>query len=175
MPNTSKSSPGATTGHESRLQQQVLLCRSMMIYADELAKSSYRSSYEHPRRTSRQAPARRISTRSSHEDTYEYHSCKDNTRMSPGPLSELLTRTCTRSCKGPWQDFTKIRAQGTQGNEKQQLDKNLMPGPSRALKRFPQDRHKRTCWCWSGSDKTEIQEPRQRRTSYRHFLCKDLF
>ena len=35
-------------------------------------------------------------------------SCKDTGRISPGPLQELLTRTCIRSCKGLWQHLIRI-------------------------------------------------------------------
>ena len=35
-------------------------------------------------------------------------SCKDTERISPGPLQERLSRTCTRSCKGLWKHFTRI-------------------------------------------------------------------
>ena len=36
--------------------------------------------------------------------------CGDPVRFSqdPGPLEDLLARTCTRSCKGLWQHFTRI-------------------------------------------------------------------
>ena len=73
-------------------------------------------------------------------------SCKDTSRMPPGPLQELLTRTCTnctRSCKGPDSRICTSFAQGHVKNLEQDLH-------ARTPKRISQDRHKRTCCCWSG-------------------------
>ena len=53
-----------------------------------------------------EADFNRISTRSSHKDVYEI--MQGHLEDSSGPLRGLLTRNCTRSCKGIWQYFTRM-------------------------------------------------------------------
>ena len=55
-------------------------------------------------------------------------------RISPGPLQDLLTRTCTRSCYGPWQHFTTISTRSSH--------KHLYKIMLRPLTAFHYDLHK---------------------------------
>jgi hypothetical protein len=56
-------------------------------------------------------------------------SCKDIWRISPGPLQELLRITCARSCKGPWQHFITISRRASHKDLLKTLAKIFKPGP----------------------------------------------
>ena len=134
------------------------LCRSLHRNSQNLHT---RTSDQHPTKIFIQAPMQTvfkilmqgpledfnsISTWCSHKDLHQI--MQGHRTKSPGPLQELFTRTCTRSCKGLWH---KIFAQGFVKD----LEQDLHATP----RRISRDCHKRTCCCSSGSYKILIQEP----------------
>ena len=58
-----------------------------------------------------------------------HHARTPRGRISLGPLQELRTRTCTKSCKGLWQHVTKISTRSSHKDVQRTLTKIFMPGP----------------------------------------------
>jgi hypothetical protein len=81
---------------------------------------------------------------------------------------DLLTRTCTRSCKDLLKDFSRI---STRASHVRNFDQDLH---ARTPKRIPQDLQKRTCCCSLQDDETmNSQEHRAAiQAPLIHGICK---
>ena len=103
--------------------------------------------------------------------------CKDTERISPGPRHELLTRTCTISCKRLWQHFTRISTRSSHKEVYKTLIKIFMPGPLRGTHKMSYkdllllQRIFTTSWC---KIRTRASHTTFQRSTTASSLCKDL-
>ena len=77
---------------------------------------------------------------------------KASDSIARGSPQDLLIKTCTRSCKDPWEDFTRISTRSSHKDFWETLTMIFMPAARREC-------HKIVIKGWRGSNKIEVQDP----------------